>query len=423
VRLMLISADCHASPLQTSYTNYLEKQYLPDLEDALKANDHQMAGVRAASGGKSRGQKSAEELKKDMDRRALFAIDLGSRIEPLEAEGFVGEVIFPDGGADNEIPFTGLFGCPGDFSLELYAAGLRAYNRWLEETAAPGRQVGLALIPMHDPEYAVQQAKSARSDVTRGILLSWDGIDPRFRPLSDPCWDELWSVCADNDLPVHSHLGSGLPTQYARAENLISSGTTTSNPLALNSDWEFWCRRPLWHMIWGGVFDRHPGLKFVFAEAFVDWIPRTLKYMDWQFEWRKHDLKRRPSEYWRQNFYACATTPSVLEHQMRHELGLNHFLYGTDFPHGGSSWGVSNEYLQATMMPSGYNEIEAQAVLGGNAVQLYHLDPGQLQPIADRVGPTLDQVLSSPTGVDPRITLASKSPRLRYFADRPHSLL
>jgi hypothetical protein len=35
---------------------------------------------------------------------------------------------------------------------------------------------------------------------------------------------------------------------------------------------------------------------------------------------------------------------------------------------------------------------EVRAILGGNAAKLYDFDLGKLQPIADRVGPTPEEV-------------------------------
>ena len=39
-------------------------------------------------------------------------------------------------------------------------------------------------------------------------------------------------------------------------------------------------RRPMWQMMLGGVFDRHPGLKLLLTEIRLDWIPATLQHLD-----------------------------------------------------------------------------------------------------------------------------------------------
>ena len=47
---------------------------------------------------------------------------------------------------------------------------------------------------------------------------------------------------------------------------------------------------------WGGVFDRIPGLKLVFAEALSHWVPQELMRLDEMFDmWNSKRLRERPS--------------------------------------------------------------------------------------------------------------------------------
>ena len=39
-------------------------------------------------------------------------------------------------------------------------------------------------------------------------------------------------------------------------------------------------RRPLWQLMFGGVFDRQPDLKLVMTEVRADWLPATLRELD-----------------------------------------------------------------------------------------------------------------------------------------------
>ena len=43
-------------------------------------------------------------------------------------------------------------------------------------------------------------------------------------------------------------------------------------------------RRPLWFMIFGGVFDRHPDLKVVVSENGVQWLPSLIRDMESFFD-------------------------------------------------------------------------------------------------------------------------------------------
>jgi predicted TIM-barrel fold metal-dependent hydrolase len=412
-KVMMISSDCHASPRTDVYVDFLERRYLPELERYLAERGNWMRDLRTVR----RGEQSEEEAHRQNEQRMLFATELDKRLTANECDGIVAEVLFPDGAANNAIPFSGLLGGPGGYPVELHSAALRAYNRWLSETATPDRQVGLALIPLHDPRYAAEQVKAARNVIVRGVMLRWDGTDPAYPPLSSEELDPVWDACAANDLAVHFHFGDGVPKAYGRYETL-------TNP-ALTAEIEFWCRRPLWHFISGGVLQRHPDLKLVFTECRLDWIPRTLAWLDWLWAQgrQRAKLPRPPSEYWHTNCYMGATIPSLTEQRLRHELGLEHFMYGTDFPHVMSPWGISTEFLQATLPTTGYTAAEARAVLGENAARFYDFDVALLQPIVDRVGPDINDLLNPTPLTDPLTVIEKKNPGMSGQVDRPPSML
>jgi len=73
---------------------------------------------------------------------------------------------------------------------------------------------------------------------------------------NDTCYDPVWAAAAATGLPVHTHSGVG-PDDYGITPGLISIYTTEAY---------WWAARPLWALILGGVFERHPALKYVIAE-------------------------------------------------------------------------------------------------------------------------------------------------------------
>jgi predicted TIM-barrel fold metal-dependent hydrolase len=418
-RMLLISADCHAAPASDAYATYLEARYHPQLEDYVAGVERRRSEAARTRADRSVFEKelrnaSQEALQRDYERRAAYATQLPVRLAALEADGFVGEVLFPDGSANNQIPFASRMGGPAGHPYDLYAAALRAYNRWLAETAEPERQIGLGLVPLHDPPYAAEQARAVAALGLRGVLLEWDSLDPHIPALHDPAFDPLWAACAEHRLPVHFHGGTGLPAIYRR-----DSAPQTMTAI---SETVFWSRRPLWHLVWGGVLERHPALLLVFTEVMVDWIPRTLEYMDWQ--WRifggadiKEYCPEPPSSYWRRQCYAGASTPSIGEELMRDAIGMGAFMYGTDFPHPISPWGVSNAFLRATLPPASVSESEARAILGENAARLYRVDLAKVAPVAERVGPRPEDLLGEGAEAGPGLPAFH-----RDIAHRPLSI-
>src|SRR4029077_16127349 len=111
---------------------------------------------------------------------------------------------------------------------------------------------------------------------------------------------------AECDLPISFHAGVGTPPPSNAHHG--STGITQllewgPLPWAVNlTEGNFSAHRPLWFFIWGGVLERHPGLKLAFTEQGSGWIENALTYMDWQWEYGSHSedtlLPRRPSEYW-----------------------------------------------------------------------------------------------------------------------------
>jgi hypothetical protein len=142
-----------------------------------------------------------------------------------------------------------------------------------------------------------------------------------------------------------------------------------------------------------------------FTEVQADWVPRTVGWLDYLWDsYASDELKAQvpllPSEYWHRQCFVGAAVPSIEETEMRRDIGIESFMYGTDFPHSISPWGVSDEYLQATMGRLHVPEDEARAMLGENAARVFGLDVAKLAPIVERVGPRPEDVLTVPAGTD-----------------------
>ena len=100
----------------------------------------------------------------------------------------------------------------------------------------------------------------------------------------------------------------------------------------------WWSVRPLWFLIWGGVFERHPRLKLAITESTTIWVPEALALMDQRYsethysaklgDYRSH-LSMKPSEYFHRNVFLGASCMPRREVEMRardrarkHHVGL-----------------------------------------------------------------------------------------------------
>jgi hypothetical protein len=74
------------------------------------------------------------------------------------------------------------------------------------------------------------------------------------------------------------------------------------------------------------------------------------------------------------------------EAAMRHSVGVDKIMWGSDYPHRESSYPFSTEALRLSF--AGIDPSEVQQMLGGNAARLFGFDLASLGEIARRVGPT-----------------------------------
>jgi predicted TIM-barrel fold metal-dependent hydrolase len=165
----------------------------------------------------------------------------------------------------------------------------------------------------------------------------------------------------------------------------------------------------LTQLLVSGVFEHFPRLKFVITEQGCSWVPPLLKQLDLfhrqMQEGRVGELKftpdqvlpRSPSEYFRRNVWMAASFPSPVEAASRHAIGPDRFLWGSDYPHDESSWPHTREALRRAFADASTDEL--RQVLGGNAAEVFGFDLDTLAPIAERVGPTIDELRQPYTGV------------------------
>ncbi len=71
-------------------------------------------------------------------------------------------------------------------------------------------------------------------------------------------------------------------------------------------------------------------------------------------------------------------------------------MWGNDFPHPEGTWPHTKEWLRNAFCDIPVDE--TQAMLGTNAAAVYRFDVDALAPVAERIGPTPDEL--GQTGMD-----------------------
>ena len=93
-----------------------------------------------------------------------------------------------------------------------------------------------------------------------------------------------------------------------------------------------------------------------------------------------------PSEYFDRNCKIGSSNTRRRELARRYEIGVGNIMWGNDFPHPEGTWPYTSEFLGEAFCDIPVDETEQ--ILGLNAAEFYGFDVDALQPIADEIGPT-----------------------------------
>jgi len=389
-RYVLITADTHAGLDPEGYAPYIPKKLQGEYEAWVKDAEAMRQVMRQVMGERNLG------VDGDTDLDGPRNWDSARRLRETEADGVVAEVIFPN----TVPPFAprpfSVFEEPemGD-DLERRWAGLQAHNRWLADfcAEAPGRRAGICQILLPNIEGSVEEIRWAKENgLTGGVLLPGAPPGSGMSPLYAPEYEPIWAVCEELGMPVNHHSGGGTP----------DFGMYMPESLAmfmLEVTW--WAHRALWHLMFSGVFERHPGLQFVTTEAGTDWVPRVLEGLDTFYDRMKYEkrgseamfggpvvdkMSLKPSEYFERQCHVGASFLPPKECAVRDQIGVDRIMWGSDYPHTEGTYPYTRENLRLTF--AGMEPAEIQQLVGGNAAKLYGFDMERLEEIAARVGPT-----------------------------------
>lgn len=297
----------------------------------------------------------------------LRAYDPLARLEAISSDGVDGEVLYAND------PGRGLFYQYRDADFELEA--VRAHN----DAVAMFRQVSDHFVPLAVLPY-LSGIEATVKEVERAVELGCRGVEmlaepstasPALKHLNDPYWYPLWDACQALEVPVHIHESGGLASTIALPRwsgfSLSQFHTAMTVPT---------CSFPAQffpNLIFSGLADRFPRLRWVSAETGLGWVLYVKEACDHEWE-RRHlwteGVKTRPSEVFRRQiyvnfFFETANIP------LRHEIGVDNIMWESDYPHTASSFPRSRAFVDRAL--EGVPEDDRKKMLYENAIRLYKL--------------------------------------------------
>jgi len=378
-----VDADQHLNPDQTFWVNYLP-QRLRDLAPRVEHGDDAdyivFEGRRSKYNiiGSQAGRKAQDyKMEGRVSDIRLGNYDAAARIADMDMDGVDAAILYGGG------PL-------GTTNMDLYIESFRAYNRYLKDFCDYDRKrlVGVAYIPMRDVDESVKMLREAaemgftsvnipgfpqRADTTRALsntgasesmapqAAALTGDPGQEKQYDDPEWDRFWAAAVDLDMTITVHLGGRIVrfTNKRRfLSDLLMSKFSMGEVIAI--------------LIFGGVFDRFPKLRFATIESGGGWTAFASDYMDRTWEkqryWLGSELKNPPSFYMDQNIWTSFIHDRVAI-ENRNLPGAKNVMWSTDYPHSETTFPDSQNWIERLFQ--GVPEADKHMILSERARRLF----------------------------------------------------
>jgi aminocarboxymuconate-semialdehyde decarboxylase len=274
-------------------------------------------------------------------------IDLESRIKSMDETGIDTQVL--------SLMAPMVYWAPPAFGLKL----AQSYNDACSAAHRkyPNRFVGLAMLPMQQPELALEELERAgKLPGMRGVMMA---TAINGRNLDDKVFFPIYAKCEELGWPIFTHpvapLGGERMSKYYLS-NLLG------NPVEIGIAG--------YSLILGGVLDAFPKLEVMLPRAGgnVPWgimrLDRTVERMP-----QLAQAKRPATLYLKRFYYDCIIESPQIVMDLIRLVGPERVLFGTDYPSPMRDARPTAFIHDLADLSSS----ERDAILGGNAARAFNL--------------------------------------------------
>ncbi|MBI1211632.1 MAG: amidohydrolase family protein [Alphaproteobacteria bacterium] len=334
-------ADSHLMELADCLDDFIDPKFrarynaLPKLQ-AWPRDGKWVKVARAKQSDPDFRSGAADNLLLRKNYEALGAFEKADRPRALDLLGFSSQLVFTTW-------------CLGNFQLddkdpELAYATAQAHNRMMANFCSVDRRfLGTGYVPLSDFERAKVAAREVIDLGLKALLIP--SICPNGHSPSHTAFDPVWAMAQEAGLPIVFHVGgeekldpdyfnNGMPRvkDFHGGEENFTSVSYMKIPQSVELT--------LAAMIFDGVLDRFPRLKFGVIELGASWVPSWMRYMDagygafYKGEERLKKLSMKPSEF--------------VKRQVR----------VTPYPHEDAGWIITNSGEEVAMFSSDFPHVE-----------------------------------------------------------------
>ena len=247
----------------------------------------------------------------------------------------------------------------------------RAYNNYVarEYAARSPRLKPVGILPLRHVDYAVEELRRGSQELG---LVTFELVSTQQKaPLGDEMYDPLWAEAERLGVPLCVHAGRTPSTEFG-AGGMTTFAEVHAYVMPASVQMQFTS------ILFKGVPERFPGLRLAFLEVGATWLVPYLDRLDehWKLRGKVETphLTRLPSETVREAPYYFSVEPGeTLLPETIAFLGVEHFMYASDYPHWDSEFPHNIDELRDHPRLS---DAEKAAIFYDNARAFYGLPVG-----------------------------------------------
>lgn len=279
---------------------------------------------------------------------------VGRRLEAMAECGFDSQVLIP-----SNSPFY------YDIDPKLGATVCRSFNRAIAKILErhPKRFIGTAPVPLQDIPSAIAEMEYAVKELGIQSVIIYQNVNGKDLD-SEFLWP-FYEKAEESGVPLLVHGCDSGPLlgveRYARFNLDVCLGFPYEMFMGISA------------LIFGGVVERFPNLRFGFFEVGVGFIPWLIDRLETAYDSRpaaRAKISTRPKDCFKNFFFSLGADDSTLPDVVK-RIGSERLMIGSDYPHTDGTYPHTIKMVESN---PALGERDRENLLGGTAASFFCLN-------------------------------------------------